>query len=222
MIRVFVVHEFRLMCHIISAALQDEPDLIVVGFATTVEEALDWLDQEPFDIILLSSRLPNNGTISLAGMIAQLHPDKKILVLGITETREGVLKYIESGATGYVHRDNSVEELIASIHAAYEGKALISTEIAAALIERVSNLARTFSQVNDVPLETVNLTHRQIEILELLAHNFTNQQIADRLFIEVGTVKNHIHNILSKLGVTNRVDAAALLTLIKEKPSSID
>ncbi|MBN1536980.1 MAG: response regulator transcription factor [Anaerolineales bacterium] len=222
MIRVFVVHEFRLMCNIISAAIQDEPDIIVVGSATSIEEAIEWVDQEPLDVVLLSSRLPHYGSIKLARMIAQMHSGMKVLVLGITETKEGVLQYIESGAAGYVHRDNSVEELMTAIRAAHEGKALISTEIAAVLIERVSKLARSFSNVSDFPVETISLTKRQIEILELLALNYTNQQIAERLSIEIGTVKNHIHNIFSRLGVTNRADAAELLSLIKEKSQSIE
>ncbi len=217
MIRVFIVHEFRLMCNIISTALEGEPDIQLVGFATTVEEALTRIFEEATDVVLLSSRLPAQGTIKLTNSLTRTASSVKVLVLGITETKEKVLRYIEAGATGYVHRDNSVEDMIAAIHAAYDGRALISPEIAAVLIERISNLARRFARVESAFPGTIDLTSRQVEILELLEQNLSNQEIADRLVIELGTVKNHIHNILTRLGVTNREDAAAFLSLLREK-----
>lgn len=217
MIRVFIVHEFRLMCNIISTALEGEPDIQLVGFATTVEDALTRIFVEAIDVVLLSSRLPAQGTLKLTNSLTQTAPSVKVLVLGITETKEKVLRYIEGGATGYVHRDNSVEDMIAAIHAAYDGRALISPEIAAVLIERISNLARRFARVESAFPGTIDLTSRQVEILELLEQNLSNQEIADRLVIELGTVKNHIHNILTRLGVTNREDAAAFLSLLREK-----
>lgn len=217
MIRVFIVHEFRLMCNIISAALDGEPDIQIIGFATTLEDALAHVMEDVIDVVLLSSRLPGQGTFQLTTALSRSVPSVKVLILGIVETKEKVLSYIEAGATGYVHRDNSVEDLTAAIHAAYNGRALISPEIAAALIERVSNLARRFARIESVLPGTINLTSRQIEILELLAQGLSNQQIADRLVIEVGTVKNHIHNILTRLGVTNREDATTFLALLSEK-----
>jgi DNA-binding NarL/FixJ family response regulator len=217
LIRVFVVHEFRLMCNIICAALNDEPPIQIVGFDTTFEQALAHIPGEAIDVVLLSSRLPGHGTLKLTKALTQIAPSVKILVLGIAETKEKVLRYIESGATGYVHRDNSVEDLVAAIGAAYNGRAFISPEIAAALIERISNLARRFSRVGSTLPDTIKLTTRQLEILELLEQNLSNKEIADRLVIEVGTVKNHIHHILSKLGVTNREDAASLLALLREE-----
>jgi DNA-binding NarL/FixJ family response regulator len=221
-IRVFVVHEFRLMCNIICAALEGEPDIQIVGFATTLEDALVDITGEATDVVLLSSRLPGHGTLKLTDALAKTAPSVKVLILGIAETKEKVLRYIESGATGYVHRDNSVEDMVAAIGAAYDGRAIISPEIAAALIERVSKLARRFAHVENALPGTISLTSRQLDILELLEHNLSNKQIADQLVIEVGTVKNHIHHILTKLGVTNRADAASFLSLLREQNENQD
>jgi len=217
MINVLIVHEFPLMCHIITSVLDGEEDINVVGSVTGVEDALECVKQGGVDVILASTRLPDNGSIKLTKQLMQNSSSTKILILGITESRESVLQYIEAGATGYVLKESSLDDLLQTIRAAYHGKALISPEIAAALIERVSTFAQAFTQAGVVPPESSNLTARELEVLELLGQNMSNQEIANQLVIEMGTVKNHVHSILSKLGVNNRGDAAYLMSVMKDK-----
>jgi len=217
MINVLIVHEFPLMCNIIASALDDEPDIKVVGCVSGVKEALDRVKQNDVDLVLISSRLPEQGTIQLTSLLIQNVPAIKIIILGITETRESVLEYVEAGATGYVLKESSLDELLTAIRAAYEGQALISPEIAAALIRRVSEFAQIFAQTGVTLPESLNLTAREFEVLELLSQNRSNQEIAKQLVIETGTVKNHVHNILNKLGVARREDAGNLMARIKEK-----
>jgi DNA-binding NarL/FixJ family response regulator len=215
MIKVLVVHEFPLMCNIISSVLDDEPDIQVIGFATSVDEALERVRLENVDIALISARLPNQGTYKLTNALVQAASNPKVLIMGITETREQVLEYIEAGATGYVLKENSLDDLFATIRASYSNKALISPEIAAALMRRVNELAQVFTQAGTMPPNMFNLTAREMEVLELIHQNRSNQEIAGQLVIELGTVKNHVHNILDKLGVSSREEAAALTTYLK-------
>lgn len=217
MINVMIVHEFPLMCNIIASVLDDEPDIKVVGYVSGVEEALDRIRQNGVDLVLISSRLPEQGTIKLTNLLIQDTPAIKIIILGITETRESILKYVEAGATGYVLKESSLDELLTTIRAVYNGKALISPDIAAALIQRVSEFAQVFAQTGMNPPESLNLTAREYEVLELLSQNLSNQEIAKRLVIETGTVKNHVHSILNKLGVVRREEAGNLMGLIRER-----
>jgi DNA-binding NarL/FixJ family response regulator len=217
MINVLIVHEFPLMCHIIASVLDDEPDIKVVGYASGVAEAMDCVKQNNVDLVLISSRLPEQGTIKLTNLLIEDVPTIKVLILGITETRESVLKYVEAGATGYVLRESSLDDLLTTIRAVYNGKALISAEIAAALMRRVSEFAQVFAQTGVTPPESLNLTAREFEVLELLSQNLSNQEIAKRLVIETGTVKNHVHSILNKLGVDRREEAGNLMSIIKER-----
>ena len=215
MIQVMIVHEFPLMCNIVAAVLDGEPDIEVVGYASTVEDASEKISEHDVDVILISSRLPNQGTTEFTNFLFQQMPAVKILILGISESRESVLKYAEAGANGYVLKESSLDDLLAAIRAVYNDKVLISPDIAAMLFQRVSEYAKVFAQTDISPPETVNLTARELEVLELLSQKMSNQQIAERLVIETGTVKNHVHNILSKLGVDRREEAGNLMSIIR-------
>ena len=215
MIRVFLAHEIKLMCNIVSAALEDEPDIRVVGTATTAEEAFRKIPQTELDVILVSPRLQDDGAIRLIRSIVEESEQIQALAFGVIDSKDQVLQYIEAGAVGYVLKNDSLDDLLAAIRAAEKGKALVSPTIAAALIERVGELARLFSDIDPEMTGTVSLTEREMEVLELIGQDLTNQEIADRLVIEVGTVKNHVHNILKKLNVNNRGEAAAYLAILK-------
>lgn len=209
-IRVLVVHEYLLMCNIIAKVIDTEPDIQVSGFATSVSEAIDHVMRVPVDIVLVSPRLPANGTITLTKSLMKRAPAVRVLIVGISETREQVLEYIEAGACGYVIQESSLDDLLTIIRGAYAGKALISPEIALALIQRVKTLTRAHIEAGLTPPDLTNLTAREVEILRLISKNYNNQEIADELVIGLGTVKNHVHNILDKLGVASREEAAGL------------
>lgn len=217
MMNILVVHEFPLMCNIIASVLDDEADIQVIGFTTSVDEAISRVKKEPVDIVLISTRLPDHGSYTLATELVKDFPSTKILILGITETREQVLDYIEAGVTGYVLRESSLDDLLAAIRAAYHDKALVSPEIAAALMQRVNELSNVISQTGLTPPDTNSLTSREMEVLDLLYQNKSNQEIAQALVIELGTVKNHVHSILKKLGVSSREDAAMLSAYLKRQ-----
>jgi len=214
MIKILVVHEFPLMCNIIASVLDNEPDIKVAGCASSVEEALELVLHNGVDLVLVSTRLSDHGTIRLTNLLVERAASVKILILGITESRESVLNYVESGAAGYVLKESSLDELLATLRAVHAGKALISPEIAATLMQRVSEFSQAFTQIGALPPDSLNLTQREIEVLEMVQQNLTNQQIAERLVIEIGTVKNHVHNILNKMGVGSREDAANLMSMI--------
>ena len=213
MIRVLLVNEVRLVSHVIAAVMEGIDDMLAVGTATTMEEAVAQLDQ--CDVLLVSARLPNDGALQLTRAVAETNPAVRVLVLGLSESRERVLQYIEAGASGYVLKDDSVDDLIERIRAAHAGQALISPELTAAMMERISELARLSADVEDGVTSSSELTTREVEILEMIGQGLTNQEIAQQLVIEVGTVKNHVHSILQKLNVSNRRDAAAYLAIIK-------
>ena len=213
-IRLLLVNEIRLMGNVIVAALEDEPDINVVGCVTTYEEALQIVREQEVDVALVSTRLPDNGGLRLTNAIADIAPATKVLALGLTEEKKRVLRYVEAGASGYILKDDSLEDLIEIVRATQEGKVFVSPQIAAAMMERLSDLAQMFAGVENNLTDTTTLTTREMEVLELVSKGYTNQQIAQNLVIEVGTVKNHVHNILEKLNVSSRGEAAAYLAFI--------
>ena len=215
-INILLVNEIRLMGNVIAAALEDEPDIFVVGRATSIDDALQIIQEKEIDVALISTRLPEQGALRLTAAITSIAPETKVLALGLAEEKKRVLRYVEAGATGYVLKDDSLDDLIDTVRAAMDGKVFVSPKIAAAMMERLSDLAQMFSNIENSVMDDVGLTPREFEVLELIAQSLTNQQIADQLFIEVGTVKNHVHNILNKLNVTSRGEAAAYLAFINK------
>ena len=216
LINLLLVNETLLMGNVIAAALEGEPDIKIVGCVISIDEALDIVREKEVDVALVSTRLPDLGALKLTNAITELKPSTKVLALGLTEEKQHVLRYVEAGATGYVLKDDSLEDLIETVRAAQDGKVFISPQIAAAIMERLSGLARLFSDVENNITNATDLTARELEVLKLISEGQTNQQIAESLVIEVGTVKNHVHNILDKLNVSSRREAAAYLALIKK------
>jgi DNA-binding NarL/FixJ family response regulator len=214
MIRVLVVNEQHLMANLIASVLDGEADMAVAGSATSAAGALRRIAEA--DVLLVSTRLPDGEALKLVQQLTQEYPDKAALVMGVAESEWEILRYVEAGASGYVLRDDSVEELLRHVRAAHAGKARVSPEIAAALMSRVAELAQLVSQ-SSISADLVDLTPRELEVLELIGQDLTNQQIAERLVIEVETVKNHVHNILDKLGVSSRRDAVGYLVLAKDQ-----
>ncbi len=218
MIRVAIVHEIRLMCDMIASSLRDDSEIQIVGCATNLEEAR--AEGPRCDVLLVSSALPNDGALAVTHAFKSM-PSVRVVVLGLPEAEPAILSFIEAGAIGYVCRENSREELLETIHSVYAGEARVSPAVAAALIARVTELADRLKQGNGgaEPREThPNLTEREGQVLALVAQGYSNQQIAQRLMIELGTVKNHVHNILRKLNVASRQEAAACLPWIGATP----
>jgi len=213
MIRVVLVNSIRILANVIAAVLENEPDIDVVGCATTIDEALALAPQ--CDILIASTRLPDNGALRITQAVAKANLPTKVLILGLAESKEEVLHYVEAGAAGYVLQDDSVDALLAKLRSTYAGVPMISPEIVGVLLSRVAELAHDSGQAELKPGASLELTAREREILTLIGQGLTNQQIAARLTIEVGTVKNHVHRILNKLNVADRQTAATYLDLLQ-------
>lgn len=222
MIRILVVHQTRLISSIISSVLDEEADITVLGQATSSESALERLDQEPCEIVLVAATLPENGALRITESVAQMESPPKVLVIGLPKSKNAILQYVAAGAAGYVLQEVSTERLLDHIRAVYDGKAIISPDIAAALMNHISELAQISTQTDIDPSAYSELTPREREVLELIGEEYSNQQIADRLYIEVGTVKNHVHNILKKLDVSSRHEAAAFLPFVEDESPNVE
>jgi len=217
LIKVLLVIEVRLIGNIFASVLGEEADIKVAGCVTTLQDALEFIQTRDVDIILVSAGLPDHGALELTRAIMERGLSIKVLVLGLSEENKNeALRYIESGACGYILKDSSVNELIEALRLAQKGEAQISSRIAGAMMERLFYLARMFSAVENKMDGDVRLTSRELEVLQFIGEGLTNQEIAARLVVEVGTVKNHVHSILEKLNVNNREEAASYLAFIKK------
>lgn len=221
MIRILLAHPSRLVCDSLRTALDSVKELYVVGCATTAEELHFLLPHS--NAILLGNELADASALDMLDKIRMTHPQIRVLVLGVDEQPDAIIRYVEAGAAGYILQNDSVEDMVQKLRAAHEKKAIISPSVAAAMMERLSHLANleiplAFMEARETQLNT--LTSREAEVLSLITGGHTNQEIAEELIIECGTVKNHVHNILKKLEVGNRHEAASLLRVNQSSSGS--
>ena len=216
-IKVLVVNDVRLIGNLFASVLEDESDMEVVGCFSTLADSLEHINAQKVDIVLVSVGLPDQGALQLTHTIVESSPDTKVLVVGLAEeNQQDALRYIEAGAAGYILKDSSLQELTDMIRLAERGEARVSTRMAGVMMERLFRLARMFSTVEQKVDGDVRLTSRELEVLQFIGKGLTNQEIAARLVVEVGTVKNHVHRILEKLNVSSRQEAASYLAFIKK------
>lgn len=204
MIRVVIVAESRLFREGLALALEHQGRLHVSRSEATVEDALQALPVLQPDAVLLDMAIPD--ALGAVRRIVDGHPPSRVVALGVADTERDVIACAEAGAAGYVFRDASVEAVTAATHSAVHGELHCSAKVAGSLLRRVAHLAA--AREGD---ERMALTRREHEVLQLVDDGLSNKEIAVRLTIEVATVKNHVHNILEKLGVRRRGEAAARL-----------
>ena len=216
MIKILLVIEVRLIANIFAEVLEEEADFMIVGRSENVEGALKIIQDRHVDVALVSVGLPGQGAIELTRAIVESAPNTKVLALGLADDTDDVLKYIETGAAGYILKDSSLLDLIEIIRSTQRGEAQVSAKMAGAMMERLSSLAKMFVSVENTIADGVRLTPREREVLQCLGKGCTNQEIASHLLVEIGTVKNHVHSILEKLHVSNRDEAASYLAQMEK------
>jgi two-component system, NarL family, nitrate/nitrite response regulator NarL len=201
--RVLIVAEIRLYREGLAEMLHAEPEIEVVATAAGADEAVRALREQQPDIVLLDVAIPENAWL-VRGLVAAV-PGTRVVALAVPEAEQDVLMWAEAGVAGYVTREASVEDVVAAVQAVARGEVLCSPRMVATLFQRIATLALERSPQS---IES-RLTSRELEILDLIDQGLSNKEIARRLTIEVSTVKNHVHNILDKLNVSRRAEAAA-------------
>jgi len=205
MIRVLIVEEVRAIGETLAAVLRGESDMEVSGCATSLAATLPYL--RGCDVALVNASADAQAAAGVVRAIRKVGPRVKVVVMGLARSQHAILQCVEAGVAGYVLRDNSLADLIQNIRAASNNEALVSPPIAAALMSYVAELVGFDPADDAAEMAAQPLTRREREVLTLVQQGLTNQEIAGTLVIELGTVKNHVHNILRKLNVSSRRDA---------------
>jgi len=189
-----------------------EPDLEVVGEAADGIEAIDMAAELAPDVVLMDVRMPGVGGIEATRRIRTEQPMTKVVMLTVSEDEEDLFDAIRAGATGYLLKEVSIEEVADTVRAVARGQALVSPSMAAKLLTEFNLLSRRVAeQHGDAP----RLTDRELEVLRLVAKGMSNKEIAAELVIAENTVKNHVRNILEKLELRTRMEAA--MYAVREK-----
>jgi NarL family two-component system response regulator LiaR len=199
-IRVMLVDDHAMVRRGLAAFLKVFDDLQLAGEAESGEAAIQLCTEAVPDVILMDMVMPDMDGAAATHAIRQLFP--QVQVIALTSYKEGdlVKNALKAGAIGYLLKDVSADALAGAIRAAHSGRATLSPQAAQALVETT----------NQPPLPGLDLTEREREVLALMVEGLNNTQIAGKLVVSPSTIKSHVSNILSKLGVASRTEAVTL------------
>jgi len=209
LIKVFIADDHPIVRRGIRDLLETEADLVVIGEATNGREAVSEAARLVPDVILMDLVMAPMDGIEATRLIREQVPKSKILVLTSFATDDKVFPAIKAGALGYLIKDTDPEDLVQAIRQVYQGQPTLHPTIAQKLLAEIAQPSENPPVKESGSGDLVEpLTEREVEVLKLLAHGLTNQEIADRLVIGVTTVYSHVSNILAKLHLATRTQAA--------------
>ncbi|WP_209723202.1 response regulator transcription factor [Marmoricola sp. OAE513] len=210
-VRVVVVDDQELFRRGLTMLLGVEADIEVVGEAGDGVTAVDLVVETMPDIVLLDVRMPKRSGLEACMQIKAQAPSARIIMLTVSDEEGDLYEAVKNGASGYLLKDSSIDEVAQAIRVVAEGQSLISPSMAAKLIDEFKEISRTDREVGTVP----RLTERELEVLRLVATGLNNREVAKQLFISENTVKNHVRNILDKLQLHSRMEA--VMYAVREK-----
>ncbi len=203
-VRVLVVDDHDLFRTGLKTLLEEQ-GVNVVGEAPNGQTAIRLASELAPDVIIMDLNMPGLTGVETTRKLSSMAPLTRVVVLTISADDDDVMNAVMAGACGYLLKDSSIQELIGGIRAAASGESLISPQIAAKVLRRLRSQSSSVDAAETIRAE---LSNREIEVLKLIANGKDNAQIARELFISPKTVKNHISNILMKLQIENRIQAA--------------
>lgn len=201
MIRILIAEDHPIVREGLRTLISSEPGMEIVGESVDGVEAVRQARALQPDVVLMDLVMPRQDGLTAISEIKKENPDIRILVLTSFAEEDKVFPAIKAGALGYLLKDSSPQQLLEAIRAVYRGEPSLHPNIALKLV-------RELSQPSNLPPTTKPLTEREVAVLKLLAQGLTNQEIADKLVISEWTVRTHIRNILGKLHLANRIQAA--------------
>lgn len=202
--KIIIVDDHILFREGLAAIIRSEPDIEVVGFAGSVQEAIGVAQTVKPDVILMDFGLPDGTGADATLRILGEHPDCKIVFLTMSEEDEDLFAAIRSGARGYLLKNIRPSKLVAALRSVQQGESAISRTMTLRLM---GELARSEQPTRPRDPKLAKLTPRELDVLQNLASGMTNQEIASQLYLSENTVKYHVHSILEKLDLADRREA---------------
>jgi DNA-binding NarL/FixJ family response regulator len=205
MIRVLICDDQDVVCEGLQAILKTVPGLQVVGTAREGAEALDLLPTARPDVVLMDLKMPGMNGIQATRLIREKYPEVRVLVLTTYDADEWVFDAIRSGASGYLLKDTPREGLVRAIQDTAQGRTPVDSAVAGKLFAQISKQSH--------PADSgiaAQLSERELDVLRLLARGLSNAEIAGRLHLSEGTVRNYVSAIFTRLGVSDRTQAAVI------------
>ena len=212
-IRVLIVDDHALFRRGLQMVLEGEEDIDVVGEASDGAEAVKKAEDATPDVVLMDVRMPKRSGIEATRVIKDTLPSTRILMLTISDEEADLYEAIKAGASGYLLKEISIDEVANAVRQVNQGQSLISPSMASKLLSEFATMVKRRDERSQMP--GPRLTERELQVLQLVAKGMNNKDIGDELFISENTVKNHVRNILEKLLLHSRMEA--VVYAVREK-----
>ncbi|MBL0742718.1 response regulator transcription factor [Chryseolinea lacunae] len=199
-IKVLIADDHKIIRVGLQGILQRATDVDVVGEAEDGNDVMAFLEKNVTDVILMDIDMGKASGTETTQKVKQRYPDVHVLALTMHEEQEHIIQMLEAGASGYLLKNTGSDELVAAIHAVAKGDSYYSSSVSASLLKALTNLK---SKTPARPNKDIPLSEREIQVLQLIAQECSNGEIAEKLFISIRTVDTHRRNILEKLQVKN-------------------
>jgi DNA-binding NarL/FixJ family response regulator len=211
-VRVVIVDDQELFRRGLAMLLTAEDDIDVVGEASDGDEAAQLAASVAPDVVLMDVRMPKSSGIEACIAIKQVVPSAKVVMLTMSDEEGDLYDAVRHGASGYLLKDASIDQVAEAVRLVADGQSLISPSMAVKLLEEFKSMSRSASRDDAL---TPRLTPRELEVLNLVAHGLNNREISRDLGISENTVKNHVRNMLEKLQLHSRMEA--VMYAVREK-----
>jgi DNA-binding NarL/FixJ family response regulator len=216
-VKIIIADDQKIICEGLAVMLNQQSDLEVIATANSGEDVINKTIESKPDVILMDIRMPGIGGITATKILKEKYPNIKIIMLTTFSQNDYILKALKNGASGYLLKETDVHQLVDAIYQSLKGQILIPESIQPLLMQQLETSGEndsrsSFETVLDALKErNVRLTDTETSILKRLLNGYSNQEIADSMYLSIGTVKNYVSKVYRKLGVSGRPEAILLL-----------
>ena len=220
-IEILVIEDNRLLRDGITTILKKQLDMHVVGTVGNGENILLILGKNKPNIVLLDLGLRNQNSLQIVKLSKEHFPETKIIVMDLIPFQADVFEFVKEGVSGFILKDASIAEFLKTIRSVYQGLQILPPHLTGSLFSQIVEQAINGSKPSTI-IESVRMTKREKQVIELIADGSTNKEIAQKLHLSTYTVKSHVHNILEKLALSTRVQIAKHAHFFESYKEAID
>lgn len=206
-ISILVVEDNRLLREGIEIMLKKQSDMKVAATVGNGENILEMLDELNPHILLLDLGLRSQNSLAIVKLTKENFPEIKIIVMDLIPLQNDVMEFVQEGVSGFILKDANITDFYQTIRSVFKGNKVLPTNLVTSLFSQIVELAIKEAKPS-VIIESIRMTKREHQVIELISQGFTNKEIAQKIHLSTHTVKSHVHNILEKLSLHSRIQVA--------------
>ncbi|OGU55347.1 MAG: hypothetical protein A2V66_04000 [Ignavibacteria bacterium RBG_13_36_8] len=220
-IKILLIEDNRLLREGITVMLKKQSDMHVVATVGNGENILLLMGKHKPNVLLLDLGLRNQNSLQIVKLVKKKLPQTKVIVMDLIPAQEDVLEFVQAGVSGFILKDATIHDFLKTIRSVSGGAQVLPPHLTGSLFSQIIDLAVSSSKPSLIT-ESVRMTKRERQVIELIADGYTNKEIAQKLHLSIYTVKSHVHNILEKLALHTRVQIAKHAHLSDAYKTAID